>query len=213
MRTSVRISARGLARWRAATLVVFAAAMALVFGVLWVNMGGQIPLGVTGGYRVTAALSGGQNLVYDSDVRMAGVRVGKIRGLHRGDGVVDATMEIRGSAHPLHEGATVRLRPKTLIEAVLLPHRAALNCARAIRKLRSLFAQPGASPESQWLAIRERLQISRTYMQIITRSSGAWTDETALPEVTRRAWIVMNRLLEYLKRGEALPLSEFPLLT
>jgi phospholipid/cholesterol/gamma-HCH transport system substrate-binding protein len=116
VRTSVRISARGLARWRAATLVVFAAAMALVFGVLWVNMGGQIPLGVTGGYRVTAALSGGQNLVYDSDVRMAGVRVGKIRGLHRGDGVVDATMEIRGSAHPLHEGATVRLRPKTLIE-------------------------------------------------------------------------------------------------
>lgn len=112
----MRVSARNLARWRGFTLVTFSAAMALVFGVLWVNMGGRLPFGITGGYEVTAHLSDAQNLVYDSDVRIAGVRVGKIRGLSEDDGVVRATMEIRGDAHPLHEGATVRLRPKTLIE-------------------------------------------------------------------------------------------------
>ena len=116
MRASVRLSARALARSRTLALVAFTAVCTLVFGVLWVNMGGQLPLGITGGYRVTAVLSDAQNLVYDSDVRIAGVRVGKIRGLRQEDGVVYASMEIRGKAHPLHEGATVKLRPKTLIQ-------------------------------------------------------------------------------------------------
>jgi phospholipid/cholesterol/gamma-HCH transport system substrate-binding protein len=102
--------------WRGSFLAAFVAAMALIFGVLWVNMGGRIPMGITGGYEVIAALSDAQNLVYDSDVRIAGVRVGKIRDLRQEGGVVYAAMEIRGKAHPLHEGATVRLRPKTLIE-------------------------------------------------------------------------------------------------
>ncbi|HVW31857.1 MAG TPA: MlaD family protein [Acidimicrobiia bacterium] len=111
----LRFTAAGLRRARTLTVAGFVAAVALVFGVLWVNMGGQIPH-ITGGYRVTASLPKAQNLVYDSDVRIAGVPVGKIRGItHDGDRVL-ATMEIRGSAHPLHEGATVQLRPKTLIE-------------------------------------------------------------------------------------------------
>jgi phospholipid/cholesterol/gamma-HCH transport system substrate-binding protein len=105
-----------MAWWRGSTLVVFATAMALVFGVLWVNMGGQLPFGITGGYRVEAVLSDAQNLVYDSDVRIAGVRVGKVRSLRQEGGTVYANMEIRGDSHPLHQGATVRLRPKTLIE-------------------------------------------------------------------------------------------------
>ncbi|HYT39947.1 MAG TPA: MlaD family protein [Acidimicrobiia bacterium] len=100
--------------------MAFTAAMALIFSVLWVNMGGQLPFGITGGYRVTAALSDAQNLVYDSDVRIAGVRVGKVRGLRHDHGVIYAGMEIRGAAHPLHEGATVRLRPKTMIEETYL---------------------------------------------------------------------------------------------
>jgi phospholipid/cholesterol/gamma-HCH transport system substrate-binding protein len=97
----------------------FIAAMALIFGVLWVNFGGNIP-GVTGGYRVTATLADTQNLVYDSEVRIAGVPVGKIRGLERTPQGVDVAMEVRGEAVPLHEGATVVLRAKTLIEETYL---------------------------------------------------------------------------------------------
>lgn len=111
----MRIANASLRHWRAAAVVAFTAVMAGVFGLLWVNMGGQIPH-VTGGYRVTATFANAQNLVYDSDIRIAGVEVGKVRGLrHTGDGA-EATLEIRGGVPPLHEGATVRLRPKTLIE-------------------------------------------------------------------------------------------------
>jgi phospholipid/cholesterol/gamma-HCH transport system substrate-binding protein len=111
----VRVSPTALSRFRSATLVVFLSLMALVFGFLWVNFGGSIP-GVTGGYRVTASMSDVQNLVFDSEVRIAGVQVGKIRGLERKDDRIEVVMEIRGEAQPLHEGATVVLRAKTLIE-------------------------------------------------------------------------------------------------
>ncbi|HEV7865086.1 MAG TPA: MlaD family protein [Acidimicrobiia bacterium] len=111
----MRFTADGLRRARTATVLGFVVLVSLIFAVLWVNMGGQIPH-ITGGYRVDASMSAAQNLVYDSDVRIAGVPVGKIRGLHHEGDRVMATMEIRGAAHPLHEGATVHLRPKTLIE-------------------------------------------------------------------------------------------------
>jgi phospholipid/cholesterol/gamma-HCH transport system substrate-binding protein len=115
----MRFTAVGLRRARTLTVLGFILAVALIFTVLWVNMGGEIPK-ITGGYRITASMGAAENLVYDSDVRIAGVKVGKIRGLtHDGDRVM-ATMEIRGSAQPLHEGATVRLRPKTLIAETYL---------------------------------------------------------------------------------------------
>ena len=71
----MRASPAFLRRARSATLAAFLVSMALIFGVLWINFGGSIP-GLTGGYSVTAALADTQNLVYDSEVRMAGVSVG-----------------------------------------------------------------------------------------------------------------------------------------
>ena len=111
----MKLSPAFLRRARSTTVGVFLVSMAVIFGVLWVNFGGAMP-GVTGGYSVTASLADTQNLVYDSEVRMAGVPVGKIRGLERNAGSVDVKMELRGDAAPLHEGAKVVLRAKTLIE-------------------------------------------------------------------------------------------------
>jgi len=115
----VRASPTFLRRARSTTLAAFLVAMALIFAVLWVNFGGSLP-GITGGYSVTASLAETQNLVYDSEVRMAGVPVGKIRGLERTPGAVDVKVELRGDAVPLHEGARVVLRAKTLIEETYL---------------------------------------------------------------------------------------------
>jgi phospholipid/cholesterol/gamma-HCH transport system substrate-binding protein len=115
----MRLSPTFLRRARAATVGTFIVAMAVTFGVLWVNFGGAMP-GVTGGYSVIAPLADTQNLVYDSEVRMAGVPVGKIRGLERTGESVNVKMELRGDAVPLHEGAKVVLRAKTLIEETYL---------------------------------------------------------------------------------------------
>src|SRR6185295_7725179 len=50
----------------------------------------------------------------------AGVNIGKIRGLERTPGSVNVKMALRGDAVPLHEGAKVLLRAKTLIEETYL---------------------------------------------------------------------------------------------
>jgi hypothetical protein len=109
---------------------------------------------------------------------------------------------------------------RDLIEAVTLPHRAVTNCARAIRTLGPLFRASANSPDHAWLALRENLQISKTYLQRIMHQpqSPANGDQLQISgaraaEIVHGAWIVMNRFFEYLKRdGQRLPLSEFPLL-
>jgi hypothetical protein len=109
---------------------------------------------------------------------------------------------------------------RDLIEAITLPHRAALNCARAMSALGPVFERSGDSQEGAWLLLRENLQISKSYMQRIMRHSpsadkgeAARMSGAGPTDVVHGAWNVMNRLLEYLKRGgQPLPLSEFPLL-
>jgi hypothetical protein len=96
---------------------------------------------------------------------------------------------------------------RDLIEAVSSPQRAQVNCRRAIGALRRYFARSGGSPEAAGLALRDNLQISRAYLQRITQAATQ-------TDVIDQAWIVMNRFLEYRRRGgQPLPLSEFPLLT
>jgi hypothetical protein len=107
-----------------------------------------------------------------------------------------------------------------LIEILTFPQRATLNCARAIRRLEPLFRQPGASPNRAWSALSENLQIGKDYIRrIIQYSQGsedgdhAGASEMSATDRVFGAWIVMNRLFEFLKRGgQPLPLSEFPLL-
>jgi len=95
-----------------------------------------------------------------------------------------------------------------LIEALSSPQRARVNCARAMRNVWSYFARSG-SHEAQGLAMRDNLQVSRSYVQKIR----AIESDIPTDMIIERAWIVMNRFLEYRSRGgQPLPLSEFPLL-
>lgn len=111
----MRIPAPALPKVRLAVVLTFLAACLVFFLFLWVRMGGQLgPL--TDGYRVTASISDVQNLSYDSDVRIAGVLAGKVRELEVGTGGARVVMQLEEDTAPIHEGATLRLRSKTLIE-------------------------------------------------------------------------------------------------
>jgi hypothetical protein len=102
-----------------------------------------------------------------------------------------------------------------LAEAISAPHRAAYHSRQAIRHLGPLFRSAADSPDRASLLLRENLQISPSYLQRLTLSSVASSDPVDQLGTTavHCAWNVMNRLLEYLKRGgQPLPLSEFPLL-
>ncbi|WP_214369708.1 MlaD family protein [Pseudonocardia sp. H11422] len=113
----MKIPQSALPPLRLLTLAAFTSACAGLFGYLWVNSGGDIP-GITGGeYRVTVHVADVDNLVYFSDVRMAGVRVGKVQEIENTDGgTARVVLALDREVAPLHEGVTMRMGAKTLIE-------------------------------------------------------------------------------------------------
>jgi phospholipid/cholesterol/gamma-HCH transport system substrate-binding protein len=113
----MKIPQSALPTLRLLTLVSFTAACTGLFGYLWVNSGGTVP-GVTGDdYRLTVPVADVDNLVYFSDVRMAGVTVGKVREIENTDeGHARVVFALDPGIGPLHEGVTVRMGAKTLVE-------------------------------------------------------------------------------------------------
>jgi hypothetical protein len=110
---------------------------------------------------------------------------------------------------------------RELIEAITLPHESAVNCARAIEALRHIISAPGISRDQAWADMRKVLRLSESYLKLITDVSTGprhgdpgYVSGATTTEITRRAWIIMDRFIEFKKRDAGdLPTSEFPLLT
>jgi hypothetical protein len=99
--------------------------------------------------------------------------------------------------------------------------RTAISCALAVESLRAYFMPPNGNKEDGWPLLQRNLQLTRSFLIPITEASRgprhgdhAPIASTITLDVSRRAWIVMNRFFEYHKRGnQSLPESEFPLLS
>lgn len=69
------------------------------------------------GYRVTAVVQSSNELRSGSPVRIAGVDVGEVVELEKGDGdTALVTMELKDSGRPLHTDAEIRIRPRLFLE-------------------------------------------------------------------------------------------------
>lgn len=101
---------------RLRTVVAFVVACAVGFGFLWVKAGGQIPLiADRGGYQVTFVSQDIKNLKEFGEVRIAGVRVGRVEATERDGDTVNVTISVEEQAAPLHEGVNVRIGVKSLV--------------------------------------------------------------------------------------------------
>jgi hypothetical protein len=97
---------------------------------------------------------------------------------------------------------------------------AIVNCARAMEALRTSMTPDGMDRAQGWPIMHANLNVTKKYLSVITDSSrGPRHGDRRAPdsgqqaEVLKRAWMVMNRFLEYRKRGSVqLPESEFPVL-
>lgn len=109
---------------------------------------------------------------------------------------------------------------RQLIEANTVPHESSVICARVAEGIRHYLAAPGSNTKQSWANMRAQLNLSIDYLKLLTDVSTAprHGDQTHIPgattvEITRRAWTIMNRFLEYKKRGDQrLPEAEFPIL-
>lgn len=116
----MKISHSTIPALRTTVVLGFVALCVAIFTFLWTNAGGRIPLVSQEGYRVTVSIPDADNLVFQSDVRIAGVGVGKIEALTIDGQQAMATLELDDDVAPLHEGVTVTVRNKTLIEETYL---------------------------------------------------------------------------------------------
>jgi hypothetical protein len=104
-----------------------------------------------------------------------------------------------------------------LIEAITMPHIALINCGRVMDNIRRQIV-PKLDGTKAWEAMGAELNMSRPYRKFISdHSTGPrHGDSTFVPgsisaEVVKRTWIIMDRYLEYRKRGKkALTSPQFP---
>jgi phospholipid/cholesterol/gamma-HCH transport system substrate-binding protein len=96
-----------------AVLALFTAVCLAVFVYLYHDAGGSLSFNTA--YTVSAVIPDAQNLVPDSDVRLAGVKIGQVSGITP-DGIdAKITMQLGGLGGPVHRNASVQLRTKTLV--------------------------------------------------------------------------------------------------
>jgi len=132
----------------------------------------------------------------------------------KGDGAFDQVFRIVAQ-----EPTLIQLLGE-LIHAITVPHETCQSCALAVDGLKNLIAGQDAADKVAWGKMREDLRIEESYLKYITDSSkdvrhgkGVRIEGDVTTEVAQRAWSVMNRFLEYRKRGNLpLPEAEFPTL-
>ena len=101
---------------RLATMVFFALSCFGLLMFLWLAFGGPIPLKPTG-YQFKVAFPEASQLATQSDVRVAGVEIGKVVKVERstaGNATV-ATLELDRQYAPISEDAKAQLRNKTIL--------------------------------------------------------------------------------------------------
>jgi ABC-type transporter Mla subunit MlaD len=99
--------------------IAIAAGFALsCFGLLlflWLAFGGPIPL-KSESYRIDVHFDEASQVAVESDVRISGVSVGKVKAIELSDdGLADATLEIDPKYAPIPEDTRAMLRQKTLL--------------------------------------------------------------------------------------------------
>jgi phospholipid/cholesterol/gamma-HCH transport system substrate-binding protein len=170
----VKISYKTIPAIHAAAVAAFVALCAATFGFLWTHAGGKIPFITQKGYQVHVALADADNLVFQSDVRIAGVRVGKIEALKIAGRHAKATLQLNEDVVPLHEGATVTVSAKTLIEETYLD----LKDGKGPALPDGATLQPGTSSVQLNDVLTSLDQPTRDKLGSMLRSQGLATEGT-----------------------------------
>jgi hypothetical protein len=118
------------------------------------------------------------------------------------------------------ENWRVRFALHDLASTLVRTNLAPTHCAHAVETIAKAIL-PTGKPDQQWATMQKQLRCSKKYLTFITDVSKV-PRHGGLPnhsmseiwESRRRAWVVVNRYLEFLHRGGVSPLpdAEFPIL-
>jgi phospholipid/cholesterol/gamma-HCH transport system substrate-binding protein len=144
----------------------------LVF--LWLSFGGSVPLQPEG-YRVTAQFPEATQLAQEADVRISGVRVGKVvsREPNADTGLTDAVLEIDARYAPIPSDTRAILRQKTLLGETYVE----LSPGDAGSDGKNVLKDGGTLPRGQVADTVQLDEVLRTFDPITRQRFTTWFDQ------------------------------------
>jgi hypothetical protein len=109
---------------------------------------------------------------------------------------------------------------RDLIDANTLPHVGVINCGRVLDSIRRMISPSETNQIRGWAAMQTALNISRDYQEWVSKLSAqprhgdrGYIAPPDTESALKRTWAIMNRFLEYRRRGGG-PLQppDFPIL-
>jgi phospholipid/cholesterol/gamma-HCH transport system substrate-binding protein len=156
----------------------------LVF--LWLSFGGSVPLQPEG-YRVTVQFPEATQLAQEADVRISGVRVGKVKTREPNEktGLTDTVLEIDSRYAPIPRDTRAILRQKTLLGETYVE----LSPGERGAGGRDLLQDGGELPRGQVAETVELDEILRTFDPITRQRFTTWFDQQGVAVRGRAAQI------------------------
>ncbi len=166
---------------RILTMVAFALSCFGILVFLWLSFGGSVPLKPKG-YRVEVAFPEATQLAKEAEVRISGVKVGRVKTTapNKKTGLTDTELEIDARYAPLPKDTHAILRQKTLLGETYVELSPGAAGARASGDESRMIADGGQLPEGQVSKTVELDEILRTFDPVTRQRFSTWLDQQGL---------------------------------
>ena len=156
---------------RILTMVAFALSCFGILLFLWLSFGGSVPLRPEG-YRVNVAFPEATQLAKEAEVRISGVRVGKVRKVtpNENTGYTDTVVEIDSRFAPIPKDTRAILRQKTLLGETYVELSPGTGAGDVV-------ADGGSLAQGQVSDTVELDEILRTFDPQTRRQFSIWLDQ------------------------------------
>jgi phospholipid/cholesterol/gamma-HCH transport system substrate-binding protein len=156
----------------------------LVF--LWLSFGGSVPLQPEG-YRVTVQFPEATQLAKEADVRISGVRVGRVKTIEpdSDSGLTDTVLQIDARYAPLPRDTHAVLRQKTLLGETYVE----LSPGSSRTGEENIIQDGGRLPQGQVADTVQLDEILRTFDPITRQRFTTWFDQQGISARGRAAQI------------------------
>ena len=156
---------------RILTMVAFALSCFGILIFLWLSFGGSVPLQPQG-YRINAQFPEATQLAQEAEVRISGVKVGKVRRVEPDNqtGLTDTVLEIDARYAPLAKDTQAILRQKTLLGETYVELAPGSNSSGTI-------PDGGDLPEGQVADTVQLDEILRTFDPKTRERFSVWLDQ------------------------------------
>jgi phospholipid/cholesterol/gamma-HCH transport system substrate-binding protein len=159
---------------RILTMVAFTLSCFGIVLFLWLSFGGSVPLRPKG-YQVEVAFPEATQLAQSAEVRISGVKVGRVRTVEPNEetGLTDTVIEVDARYAPIPRNTTAILRQKTLLGETYVE----LSPGGPGQGLGDKLADGGQLPQGQVSETVELDEILRTFDPETRRQFTVWMDQ------------------------------------